>query len=218
MALHRFRVRAGSKTWNDPGPDLLRPVENAQEQLRTLLRPFDGQKLQYRVDDGPWLDPRSKREILTVMGEGQYTSLRVARGDVIVAAVRHEEVEKLPVSNCSVGVSVQWSLLKHQFPAIVFAGGYVYKETFPGYWSDHAYGDAFDGTHKPPTVVNDDVFDWLVRMARSGCIRFSYVLGSRNGNVVSASAPDYEVVPSNASDSHTWHCHVSVIDHDGEKP
>lgn len=218
MALHRYRVRAGAKTWNDPGPDLLRPLDNATAQLRTLLRKSNGQELEIRVDKGEWRKT-NRRKVLAVMKLGNFETLTVAVHDIVIAQVKHEAIVKLAVDRCSVGVAVLWSLVKHQFPGIIFAGGYVYKETFPGFWSDHAWGDAFDGTQNlAKHVLNDDVFDWLVRMGKGGCAKFDYAIGSRHDHVVDASAPDYEVGPSGADPSHLWHCHISVVDHDGAKP
>lgn len=213
--IHRYRVRAGSKTWADPGPDLLRPLANAVLQTRALLRAHDSEKgFAYRVDKGEWREHQPRHRVMEAVRKGDFDTLTVSVGDVVVAQVKHEKVLKLPVASCSVGVSAVWSLIKHQFHDAAFAGGYVYKMTFPGFWSDHAWGDAVDATPEN----NDKLFNWLVRMAREGCVVFDYVIGSVNGHVSDASAPAFETGPSNADSSHEWHCHISVLDHDGAKP
>lgn len=226
----RFRVRAPHKSWAAKGPDLLRTRSNAVKatgELLPVLRRYRVRVMRADGRFGEWSKPVSRRRALSKLENWQESALgsadalfQVGRGKWAiepVAIVRAERFRRLDVANCSEGVTLVWSLVRHQFPSCAFGGGYVYKETTPGFYSDHAHGDAVDASLYSQ---NDEGTDWLVRMAQEGLTPIrGYIIGSVNGHVVSAHASrDFAVVRGGGDSSHTWHIHVSVIDHDGRKP
>lgn len=99
----------------------------------------------------------------------------------------------------------------------MFGGGYVFKHS-GDFWSDHAYGTAVDATDEAKGRDNEKHFRWYVRMAQAGLISYDYIIGSIDGRVHSAQAPDFEIEPGGGDSSHEWHCHISHIDHDGRRP
>lgn len=217
----RFNVKAGSRRWTDRGPDLLRPRGNARDQIRAILvgkpGPFD-----YRTDGGDWIRVPGRAQVLAGFDSARnfdrFAVWSVKERSVACTVRRNVvPVDDLPGANPK--VEEINALLAYHFPASHFAGAYVWKETYPGYWSDHAWGDAGDRSHNVDEgVTNDDMFDWLRRMARSGCIDPDYIIGSRDGEVVYCAKPDYTVEPGGGATSHLWHCHYSQVDHDGERP
>lgn len=229
-ALNRFRVRAGHKTYRDAGPDLLRERSRARASLRAMLGPaVDLHKPQVNTGDG-FEDVASKAAVLDAFDAWkpgktigasddnfQVSEMRDGRR-VIVAAVRYERVPVHEATCGHPGCTEMRSLIEHQFgDKVTYAGCYVYKQIAGSTsWSDHAYGDAIDETFG--SALNDAGFDWVVRMARAKEFDFDYALGSKDGKVVSASAPDYDVHPSSAASTHLWHVHISQVDHEGRKP
>jgi hypothetical protein len=223
----RFQLKPGSKRWNDPGPDLLRPRDNARARLRALLGPPAHLKEpHYQIDDRDWTEVDDKAAMLEAFDAWKpeadgalFTAAEMRNGQRrVIGVVRLEQVEVVPLEHCSPETAEVHALLRHAFPGSVFSGGYVWKETSPEVWSDHAWGTAFDRTANPPAATNEAMTDWLARMGRARCCAFGYLLGSRDGQVVQAGDPDYELEPSSASSSHLWHVHCSVVDHDGRKP
>lgn len=222
--MKRYQVRAPSKSWSDKGPDLLRHIDNAQAQLRTLLDRVHGYYVREagadwgeRLDRGPAI---RSLETWNPAKDGAILQIgRMVDGKIVpVAIVRYADVKFIELANCTRDTSVGWSLVHYAFPNVVFAGGYVYKETFPGFWSDHAWGTAFDGTPRGAGVTNDGLFDWSVRMAASGNMECDMIIGSKGGKVHNACAPDWAIRPGGGDDSHEWHVHYSIVDHDGAKP
>ena len=229
----RYRVRSGTKTFADKGPDLLRPVDNARRALKALLKPGEPAVLATRFErsngeQSAW-KRGSRAEVVDRFGpwaardEGdtfQVGQLEDGTGRFnVIAAVRRETVKRLDEGDLAAGAREIHSLIQHQFPAAVFAGGFVCK-VIAGttQWSDHAHHDAVDETQQVPKVPNDVITEWLSRMGKARCVDFDYLLGSRNGEVVIVAAPDYDIEPSGASDSHLWHNHISDVDHDGRRP
>lgn len=229
MAIQRFRVRSDSKAWTDPGPDLLRKPDNARRQVKTLM----GDRLKgwsFRTVNAKGVkSPESK-----VMGKVDVRDrmdswmrnptdmfVLLHHGEAAVV-VKSERVAIVETASCSPSTVELRSLFEHQFPKARYAGGYVWKEILgsnPAQYSDHAWGTAIDESENlAQGYHNDEGIDWLSRMAKSGNIDFDYALGSRGGRVVSCGAPDFDIEPSGAADSHKWHTHISIVDHDGRKP
>lgn len=225
-AYDRFRVKGAKQTFTDKGPDLLREHGNALARVRTMLgQGREGWTFRTENAAGVKTDESKKLSKAAVVERLERWLKNPAGQEIIIlhhgepeVVIRYAPVRKLAMVNCSPGTVLLHSLLHEQFPKIRFAGGYVYKLTSPGYWSDHAWGTADDETENPPEPMNDETMDWLSRMGKARCLEFDYALGSRNGNVVQCGAPDYDIEPSGASDSHLWHNHISIVDHDGRKP
>jgi hypothetical protein len=211
----RFRVEGAGSGW-----DLLRKRDQARRMLGAALVDR-APRLEVKVGDNPWRELGSRAEVMERFDGWQADGVfKVAlrRGDerALLAAVHRENVRLLDGGGTNPGTDLNWSLMKHAFPWIDFGGGYVYKQTSPGVWSDHAHRDAVDGTtHQEP--LNSRVTDWVARMARAGAMDFDYALGSRGGNVVIVYS-DGDMAPSGASSSHKWHVHISTVDHDGRHP
>jgi len=227
--MDRFRVSGG-------GSDLLRPEANARRtlagrlmvaqavNLHTRHERLDGTKTEWKpaVNRGEALD-RFDRFAAAFAADRVGDRFVVAHekkdgSKVVLAAVNGEDVKILALTGCSPATSQCWSLVKHQFPDVIFAGGLVSKQiSGTTDWSDHAWGTAFDSTQGAKTT-NDEQFEWLVRMARAGCTDFDYLLGSRAGRVVESYAPDFDIESSGAASSHLWHIHASVVNHHGARP
>lgn len=228
--MDRYRLRRAGQMTNSRGPDLLRLRGNVHRGLKAALGEPRGGWYTRKAGKGittEWVGPLTKAQVVERFAAWRHVDLdqfivgRKRPGATPEARifVEFEGVPRLALANSSPATETFWSLLKHQFQGIKFAGAYVFKETSPGFWSDHAWGTAVDGTENPPAdVQNDETTDWSRRMALSGNVEFDYLLGSRRGEVVKVVAPDFDVEPSGASSSHEWHIHVSVTDHDGSKP
>lgn len=223
MSIHRFRVRTPDQGWEVHGPDLLRTKPNAARTMLDMVPRH--RKIEVRYGALDWR-PVKRGDLLATFDGWKGANLfvvavlgRVTGRRHVVSVVQHVEVPLLDLGPEESGSTKQaWSLFKAQYPAARFGGAYVYKETSPGYWSDHAWGTAVDVTeNRPEGVTNDAVTSWASRMAASGNLVFDYALGSMGGRVVQVNA-NGGIVPSGAADSHLWHVHVSVIDHDGRKP
>lgn len=232
--MERYRVKADHKTWNDKGPDLLRKGDNALKEVRARLDGRNGHLYVRRGDErdkGEWRGPLTKGDALDItkywIAHHREPLLSIGQkheGDdkvEVVVSARFENVERVPLAHCTKPTEELHSLVHHQFPKVIHSGGFYYREVdgAPGVWSDHAWGTAIDESQNlPKGVKNDEVFDWQARMAQSGNINPDYILGSNNGKVVQASAPDYRVRASKSSTTHLWHVHTSQVDHDGRKP
>lgn len=234
--MKRFRVKSGDKNWSDKGPDLLRTKDNAKQQVRSLIGTNStGWFTRAENRDGTWIEwqgPMSKADAIADFHRWTPSKDRVkfqlgrknAQGNIEEKITsRFEEVEYLSLPCAGEGTEIFWSLFKHQFPGIRFAGAYVYKtynNNPDSDWSDHAWGDAIDGTENPGEGVrNDDTTDWAVRMSSSGNCKMAYILGSKGGEAAVASGPDWDLrVDTDVSDSHEWHVHASIVDHDGLQP
>lgn len=218
--LKYYSVKGPTKRWSDHGPDLLMTRPDARRKLRDKIREKSGPFF-YKIGNRDFIKVETRAEVLDAFDSWRSEEyFKVASGtkDSVVMTVRRYRVPFLELANCSPETSVVHSLIQFRFPGIKFAGGYVWKETSPGVWSDHAWGTAVDETENPSAgVLNDDVTDWVARMRRAGFMQFDYALGSRRGDVVIVRS-DGSISPSSASDSHLWHVHVSVVDHDGRKP
>jgi hypothetical protein len=226
--MKRYRVRSIDKEWDDNGPDLLRPRDNARAQLKNVLPPADQlNKPSYKIDDNPWKDVANKGALMDAF-DGWQTS---ADGSLFKAAEQRSgerytlalcklvQVKDLQISNCSPKTEELHSLITAQWPGATFSGGYVWKQTAPGVWSDHAWGTAIDESeNKAAGIPNEKLTDWTTRMGRAGCTGFDYLLGYKDGRIVQTGRPDYEYQNSSADDSHEWHIHVSIDDHDGREP
>lgn len=220
----RIRVRSAGKNWNQPGPDLLRTRGNARKTLSNNMGgAHDGWYT--RLEGGQWSDRSSKHEVLVRFdhwrsGKDLVIGRKNDGGTIIGKLVTKREVVKLiPTPNCSRLVVLGRSLIEHQFPKVIFAGGYLYRQIDGSTsWSDHAWGDAIDESANPPEPTNDETFDWVTRMAKSNNLDYDYALGSKNGKVVTSGAPDFNVQSSSASTTHLWHVHISFVDHNGNKP
>lgn len=200
------------------GSDLLRQRASARRVLAASLTDKPP-RMFVKIGDGVWREAGGKVAVMDRFDGWQAgatfkVGLKKDGKIRVIETVGRENVKLLSLSNCSPGTELVWSLIKHRFPGVVFGGGYVYKETSPGVWSDHAWGTAVDAT---TYAQNDEVTDWVARMARAGAMNFDYALGSRDGRVVIV-YHDGDIALSQASSSHEWHNHISVVDHDGRKP
>lgn len=228
--INRYRFKAAPKNWTDPGPDLLRPEANARQMLSAALgnKLLDGWYVRKNrnVVKGKWNGPLRRFEVMELFDSWGTQTVefivgreKPGKGPEALYVVRREVVKIDSISNCSPGTSLVHSLIHKQFPRIKLSGAYVYKQiSGSSSWSDHAWGTAIDETESPPQPTNDETLDWVSRMGQSGLMDYDYALGSRNGRVVQASAPDFRVVSSSASSSHLWHVHISIVDHNGAKP
>ncbi len=229
--MDRFRVKAAHKTWGDKGPDLLRKDANAIRAMRAVLGGRVEGLFVRRSDEGDkgeWQGPFDKGNVMdlfkfwTTNHKKQLFAVGEKQGSGIspVAQATYEHVPIVPLANCSKDTEELHSLIHYQFDKAIHSGGFLFRQVSGSTaWSDHAWGTAIDESQNTEKgVTNDEVFDWQARMAQSGNINPDYILGSRDGKVVQAVAPDYEVEPSSAASSHLWHCHTSQVDHDGRKP
>lgn len=216
----RFRTKTPDKVWGAKGPDLLRSRANAGVKLGSAIHDKSGLYVKLGALK-PWRRVGSPAKVLELFDKTDVRDFTVGAPrdgkTKAIYQVRRERVPYKVLSNCSPATSRAWSLTSFAFPNSRFAGGYVWKQVSgSASWSDHAWGTAFDITSG---ANNDAVTDWLARMAKEGLIDFDYALGSRDNEtkVVQVSGGG-SVSPSSASDSHLWHVHVSVVDHDGRKP
>lgn len=213
--LKRFRVG---------GSDLLAPPDYARRKVANRLTDKPP-RLEVKVNAWPWRETGGKFKVMQRLdewmnsGRGTFrVALRNGKERQVLIVLNMETVPRLSLANASPATIELHSLVQARFPGIRFAGAYVWKETSPGSWSDHAWGTAVDETeNRPEGITNDEVTDWAARMARAGFMRFDYALGSRGGDVVQVDS-DGDIFPSGASTSHLWHVHFSVTDHDGRKP
>ena len=223
--MKRYRVRESDQDWTDEGPDLLRSRENTLVAVRSRMHQRVENWYVRREEQSGWEDwgpPLSKRDALVKIGNWSPNKsglgFQFGRKDKRIKpdiTVQFEEVHYHDIS-CNDRVEVIWSLAKHQFGNAQMAGGFVCKEYngVPGSgWSDHAWRDAVDVT--PDN--NNQLTDWSRRMAQSRNMDFAYLLGSQNGRVGLSSAPDYGW-DWGGPESHEWHVHYSVVDHDGRNP
>lgn len=232
MAFSRFRVRKSGHTFQDRGPDLLRPRANARQRVRAIMAERT-QAWSFRtvLADGSHTaesTPLSRHAVLVRYDEWAAKPGRARdfvllhRGDAQIV-VRHERVRRLALENTSPATIVLHSLIAHQFPKLKMAGAYLFRQiSGSSDWSDHAWGTAIDESAAGvgnEVETNAETTDWLSRMGKSRCCSFDYALGcSRGGQVVSVAAPDYDIEPSGAAASHKWHAHISETDHDGRRP
>ena len=132
--------------------------------------------------------------------------------------VRFEEVPVLNLDDCSKATIELHSLVHHQYLKVEHSGDFLVKKIVGSdWWSDRSWGTALDESPRDG-MPNDALFDWEVRMLRTGNAEADYIIGSLEGSVMEASAPDWTISPSDAANSHTWHVHTSVEDHNGVKP
>ena len=221
--MNRFRVRGEGQPWTQKGSDLLRTRENATKRLRALV----GEPDKLREPEVNGEPVRGKGEVMDAFAvwrpKEQGEAFKVSelrRGERVISAVaRFEPVPIIDLKNCSPKTIENHSLLEYQFPGVVHSGGYLFRQiSGSSEWSDHAWGTATDDTQNLPVTPNDLVTDWCARMARVGLMDFDHLYGSRDGKVVRVVAPDFDIEPSTAADSHLWHVHISYEDHDGRKP
>jgi hypothetical protein len=226
----RYRVKSASKSWTDNGPDLLRKRADAEKAVGRIIALGTRQlRVRSRGKDGAWTEwsrPMSRKRALKRLHgwepRGDYFQIGKGKPGAIEvkAVVKVERVRYHELENASPDTCVTWSLIAHQFPNVVYAGAYVWKEVLgTSSWSDHAWGTAVDGTPRGKGATNDSLFDWQCRMGKTGNLPVhGYILGSKGGKVKRANAPGFRALPSAASTSHLWHNHDSIVDHHGAKP
>lgn len=232
MSETRFRVRRAALTWQHRGADLLRTEEHARKALRGQLgHAMDGwyvRKASDTGDKGEWSGPMTRADVLDAYDAWQQRNVKfqVGRMGQVHPEMTHEvlavEIDVVALPHCTPATNLAHALVNAQFPDVIDSGAFLYRQIDgSSAWSDHAWGTALDESQnvkaKPP-VLNDAVFDWVARMGRSGDMEYDYALGSRQGDVMQVTAPDFNVEPSGAASSHLWHVHISVVDHDGRKP
>jgi hypothetical protein len=227
----RYRVKSGSKSWNDRGPDLLRKQADAEKALAKTV-PVTARHVRVRQSKrggklGGWSQPMSRRQALrrsrgVELKSGQVFQVGKGKpGKVeVLGVMKCEAVRYMELTGAHPDAEITWSLIHHAHPNVVFAGGYLWKKVAgTDSWSDHAWGDAIDATPRGAGVDNDGLYDWQLRMGKSGNLPVhGYILGSKRGKVKRANAPGFRSWPSGASDSHTWHNHDSIVDHRGARP
>jgi hypothetical protein len=224
-----------SKTYSDPGPDLLRPRDNAQRQAADnmgsaatgfFVRTKGGGQ---RDDWRPWSNPLKRGEVLRRIDEwqgkaGNGAKLQVGRKVDGKPKAKNEvlavDVREVNLANVHAGAQTVADLFREQFGGVI--GGFSCREYngIPGSgWSDHAWGDAVDLTApgaKSPGP-NDKATDWCVRMAKAGCMNPAQFIGSKGGKVYAYYAPSY-AAKSGGPPSHLTHVHCSYRQHYGANP
>jgi len=162
--------------------------------------------------------------VLPTLGNGQLGQIgkgtkKLEPADVKVV-VRGANVSVPDLYNATGAAEQLYGLARYRFADVRLGGAYVCKRISGTVsWSDHAWGDAVDLTEAVSgSPTNDQITDWVVRMAREDLIVAANILGSQRGRVVSASAPTFVVEPSSADASHKWHTHVSCHEHSGVPP
>lgn len=221
--IYRFIVRSDDQDWNDKGPDLFRKFDNAVAVAKRTLPSWGAGRYACRVDDGKW-QHITKAEVddkLKHTDNQLIVGYRKLNKDYVpTGVVRKIPIDVNPIVNASPGCALVYALAKKRYPVVQFGGAYVWKLSYPGYYSDHAWGDAVDCTSNPEHgLYNGELTDWIARMAQSGNLEFDYLLGAQNGRVVKCErATGYAIQASNADRSHLWHTHVSVRTHNGARP
>lgn len=235
VTLKRFRCRVMSKDYGDPGPDLLRPRDNAQRQAADnmgtaatgyFIRTNPPGK---REDWTDWRGPFKRGETLRRLDEwqgkaGDGAKFQVgrkkdgkpqAKNEVLVVNVR-----EVNLANVHAGPQLVADLARAQFRGLV-VGGFSCREYngVPGSgWSDHAWGDAVDlspGGGSPGP--NDKLTDWCVRMGKAGCFNPAQFIGSNGGKVIAYYSPSY-AAKAGGPPSHLTHVHCSYRQHYGANP
>lgn len=231
--MQRWQVSVKQKSWTDPGPDLLRTRPNAIAQVLSLLSGRGHWWWRKQRTSGDWYDWRRigdrkavaawLQDSLLTLNDGQFGQLGLGTARESPASVR------VVIRGCGIPIpdltgatgkaELAHGLTRYRFPDVLFGGSFVCKRiSGSSSWSDHAWGDAVDWTENPSAGVrNDDIFDWELRMASEGLTPLELLIGSRDGTVVSAEAPSWNVVTGGAS-SHEWHTHGSCVRHTGVPP
>jgi hypothetical protein len=225
-----------AKKYGDPGPDLLRPRDNAKGQLADVMGSAATGHF-YRVnppgdreDWTEWRGPFKRGDLLRRVDEwqgkaGGSAKLQVGRrasGKVDPKAeVLVVEVRETPRSGVNAGAEMVADLFLAQFPGSPI-GGFSCREYngIPGSgWSDHAWGDAVDLTNGGGSPGPNDVgTDWCVRMAKAGCMgTAAQFIGSKGGSVYAYYAPAYNASKGGPV-SHLTHVHCSYRQHYGANP
>lgn len=214
--MKRYQVRAPKKRWADNGPDLLRPVGNAWDQVLALGKPRASSKRRADGSWSPWKlgtigDVRKR-----VVGLGDDTVLRIAdRDEQPFAYVLARTFAVTEYQGATRAANLVNALMREAYPTSDFAGIFVCKRVAgTSSWSDHAWGDAVDRSHGP----NDEMTSWVIRMGKAGLMPVEFVVGSRDGKVVAASLSNGWRVTVGGHESHLWHVHVSVRQHSGTPP
>jgi hypothetical protein len=233
---NRYRTRSASKDYNDAGPDLLRPRDNAIHQAGANMGSTrDGWWTRSnppgeRADWSPWRGPFTKAEVLKRMDGWKGSDgakFQVGRKGKDKSKPPEMKVELLvvrlrdiPIPGVKAGARLINNLVQTQFGGnVTMAGGFVCKEYngVPGSgWSDHAWGDAVDETPDSP-VSNNELTDWSIRMAKERCMAVEQILGSKGGKVGASYSPNFGWTAGGPS-SHTWHVHYSFDQHYGRDP
>jgi hypothetical protein len=92
-----------------------------------------------------------------------------------------------------------WACYDRAFPETTFAGIYVCKPY------SHGYGDAVDISYGPTPKV----FDWGIRMAKSGNLVAEQIIGTQDGKTEREAWRDtgYQIESYGGNGSHLWHVH-----------
>lgn len=208
--MKRFRVKDGAKEWSDKGPDLLRKRDQARDQMREIVP--DGDDLYYQTSKQAggwweWKGPKAGRGKLLEEWDGwadapafdkqRFRVKRHANGDVTAVSEAHL-ITVGQYGSATDRAEEAWALYNRKWPETTFAGIYVCKPY------SHGYGDAVDVSYGP----TEKVFDWGVRMARSGNIVAEQIIGTQDGKVErEAWAPDFAFESYGGNGSHLWHVH-----------
>jgi hypothetical protein len=236
--MRRNRVRTMSKSYTDPGPDLLRPAANAVHQFGDAMGKVGSHWYTRRNPPGQktgwtkWAGPIPRREVLeradgfTGAGDGAlFQAGRIPKGSrnpQALCEMRTVEVKEVQLQGVNEGAEMVADLFREQFPGCAI-GGFDCRE-YNGIrgsgWSDHAWGDAVDlvvrGASSPGP--NDKATDWCIRMAKYGCfVAVQQFIGSRGGRVGSVVSPSYGWTWGGPS-SHLTHVHCSYRQHYGANP
>jgi hypothetical protein len=230
--MKRYRVRVAAKTYQDPGPDLLRPQGTASQVFaQNMGKATTGWFTRRRPSGGNWSEwrgPMPKRDALeeveTFTGANPKAKFQAGRmkGKSIdpKAEMLIVSVTEFALPDVNPGAKLVAWLAKEQFPNIN-VGGFSCREFngIPGSgWSDHAWGDAVDLVPSSGGGPNDDLTDWCVRMAKAHCMGdVNQFIGSNRGRVVNFVAPTYAMNNGGPS-SHLTHVHSSYRQHFGANP
>jgi hypothetical protein len=224
-----------SKDYGDPGPDLLRPRDNAQRQaadnMGTAATGYfvrtrgSGSGATWRDWNGPLKRGEVLRRLDAWQGKaGNGAKFQVGRKSGGKPQAKNEvlavEVREVNLSGVNAGAEQVANLARAQFKGLV-VGGFSCREYngVPGSgWSDHAWGDAVDlspGGGSPGP--NDKLTDWCVRMGREGCFQPAQFIGSNGGKVIAYYSPAYKA-NAGGPPSHLTHVHCSYRQHFGANP
>lgn len=230
--MDRYMVKPKAKDWTDKGPDLLRTQANAVGQIKTML----GSGTWYwrkQSTAGSWYGWRKVgpaadmvrwcADALPTLGDGQLA--QIGRGSKTTdpadakIVVRGCGVAVPDLYNATGGAEVAHGLVRYRFPNVLFGGCFVCKRiSGSSSWSDHAWGDAVDWTENPHAgLMAEEIFDWLLRMAREDLVVMAQLIGPIRGVVYTAEGPQWGPVRGGDS-SHTWHVHGSIRQHSGFPP
>lgn len=232
--MKRYQVKVKNKSWDDPGPDLLRTQANAIQAARQIFpksshlwwrkQKASGEFFPWRHIGGQKAMTDWLKEALPSLNDGQIGQIcggtkKRASGRARTV-VRGANIPIIDLDNATGLAEQAYSLAKYRFGDVRFGGAFVCKRiSGTSSWSDHAWGDAVDLTEAlDGSPSNDQIFNWVVRMAKENLLAAEMIIGSVNGSVAVSRAPSFDISMGGADNSHLWHTHISCRLHSGIPP